>query len=116
MIYYVTMGKMSRNKGASGERELADKLKSLLGISARRGRQYSGSPDSPDVDSDLNLQIECKRVERLQLYQSIEQAARDSQGKKPPIVFHRKNRKPWVVIMYLDDLPEIARIVNDTKK
>jgi Holliday junction resolvase len=106
-------GKKSRNKGKRGELELAKKLKSLFNVSARRGRQYSGSPESPDVVTSIKgVHFECKRVERLQLYPSLEQAANDSGDDQIPIVAYRKNRKEWVAIVYLDDLPELCEKLN----
>ena len=42
------MGKKSRDKGKAGERELASKLREY-GYDARRGVQFHGGPDSPDV-------------------------------------------------------------------
>jgi len=106
-------GRKSRNKGKRGELELAKKLSSLFNVFARRGRQYSGSPESPDVVTSIDgVHFECKRVERLQLYPSLEQAASDS-GDQIPILVHRKNNKDWVAIVYLDDLPELSRILNE---
>ena len=106
------MGKMQRNKGARGERELAKKLSKLFNIVAKRSRQYMGSPDSPDVIALPGIHVECKRVEKLQLYPSLEQSANDS-GDNIPVLMHRRNRKKWVVALYLDDLPEFARILNE---
>jgi Holliday junction resolvase len=99
------MGKKinSRQKGARGERELAKILREH-GWEARRGQQFSGSPDSPDVVSTLPFQIECKRVESLNLYKALEQARGDAEGSgKPPIVCHKKNGKEWVAILDLKD-------------
>jgi len=102
------MGRKSRDKGASGERELAHELSRLLGVEARRGRQYHGGPGSADVAVDIpDVHIECKRTERLRLYEALEQAIGDAGG-KAPIVVHRQNHKPWVVIVRLDDLPRLA--------
>ena len=66
------MGKInSRQKGAAGERELANWLKQYEGVEARRGQQFSGSPDSPDVVHSMEgLHIECKQVEALSLRES----------------------------------------------
>jgi len=102
------MGRKSRNKGASGERELARELSRLFGIEARRGCQYHGGPGSPDVAADIpGVHIECKRTERLRLYEALEQAIDDA-GEKVPVVMHRQNHKPWVAIVRLDDLPRLA--------
>lgn len=93
---------MSREKGKRGERELAKKLREY-GYSCRRGVQYSGGADSPDVVGLAGIHIECKRTEKLSLYDALAQAKRDSKGSYLPAVFHRKNESPWVVIMDLDD-------------
>ena len=98
-------GKMSRNKGKRGEREFAKKL----GYNARRGIQFRGGEDSPDVVSDLEeFHFEVKRTERLSLWDALAQASRDS-GNKIPIVAHRKNHKPWVIILTLDDFKRIIK-------
>ncbi len=105
------MGRMSKEKGKVGERELARELARVLGVGARRGVQYCGGPDSPDVVTDLpDIHIECKRTERLRLFDAIEQATRDA-GEKVPVVLHRQNRKPWVAIVKLDDLPKLANLI-----
>ena len=57
----------SRAKGARGERELAEILR-CYGFSARRGQQYRGGADSPDVMGLPGIHIEVKRVERLNIY------------------------------------------------
>lgn len=98
------MGKInSRQKGAAAERELAHFLKAH-GFEARRGQQFSGSPDSPDVVHSIpDIHIECKRVEQLSLYPALEQAAVDCGEHEIPVVFHRRNRKDWVIIMDASD-------------
>jgi len=98
----------SRRKGAAAEREFAKAVADVLGCEARRGQQFSGSPDSPDVVTDIEeLHFEVKRVEALSLYPAMEQAERDAGG-KVPLVAHRRNGKPWVVVVRLDDLPKLA--------
>ena len=92
----------SRQKGARGERELANFLTDA-GWPARRGQQFKGSGDSPDVVCERlakhDFQIECKRVERFSLYDALEQAQRDAGPFVDGVVFHRKNNKPWVAVM-----------------
>ena len=64
-------------EGAAGERELAKTLREL-GVEARRGQQFSGGAESPDVVAALRgIHIARKRVEALQLYPSLEQAKGD---------------------------------------
>lgn len=103
----------SRNKGKVGEREAAKAIEQCLGVSARRGQQFAGGQDSPDVVADLpGVHIEVKRTECLQLYKAVEQAERDSGG-KVPIVLHRRNRSKWLAIVPLDRLRELARAITD---
>jgi hypothetical protein len=89
----------SRAKGARGERQWRDELRAN-GYQARRGQQFCGSPDSPDVVCpDLDwIHFEVKAVERLNIQDAMEQAKRDCAG-KVPIVAHRRNFWPWLVTM-----------------
>ena len=105
------MGRFSRNKGKTGERELAHELSRVFGVTARRGVQFQGTSDSPDVIVDIpDLHIECKRTERFRLYEALEQAMKDA-ANKLPIVLHRQNKKPWVAVVRLDDLPRLTTIL-----
>lgn len=99
----------SRSKGKRGEAELASVLRQH-GYEARRGQQYSGANGDADVVGLPGIHIECKRRERLDLYDAIAQAVRDA-GKKHllPTVMHRKNNCEWLVTMRLDDWVEIYR-------
>ena len=97
----------SREKGKRGERELAKKLREY-GFDARRGVQYQGGQDSPDVVAMPGVHIECKRVERLQLYDAMAQAKADC-GDNIPVVMHRKNNCEWLAIMRLEDFVEMYR-------
>lgn len=92
----------SKRKGKNGELELARKLNEY-GYKTRRSIQYNGKAEEgqPDLIGLPNIHIECKRTERLQLYDAVDQAKRDSNGDLPA-VFHRKNNCEWVVIMPLD--------------
>lgn len=91
----------SRQKGAKGERELANKLKDY-GYNTRRGQQFNGLEGEDIVGLDY-IHIECKRVERLNLEDAILQAKRDAKQNQIPAVFHRKNNHKWLVTMELDD-------------
>jgi hypothetical protein len=106
------MGRMSRQKGKRGERECAAELAAVLGVTARRGVQYQGGPDSPDVVLDgVPIHVECKRTERLSLWEAIEQAKADAPDGKVPIVWHRANNRHSVVIVETVRLAELATIV-----
>lgn len=92
----------SRRKGADGERELAKHLRAA-GYECRRGQQYCGANGDADVVGLPGIHIECKRVERLSLYDALSQAKSDARDGELPVVMHRKNNSDWVVIQPLDD-------------
>lgn len=93
------MGAHSKNKGKRGELEVADLLR-RFGYKARRGQQFAGGGDSPDVVHTMqNFHIEVKRSETFNLYAALAQANADKGPKEHALIFHRKNGKPWVVVM-----------------
>ena len=102
----------SRAKGAAAEREAAAAIVNILGCSARRGVQYQGGPDSPDILTDLPIHWECKRVERGNPYNWLDQACRDAGG-NIPVVVHRRNRREWILIMRLEDAPRFAATLSE---
>lgn len=55
------------------------------------------------------IHIECKRVERLDLYSAVEQSKRNSRGEELPAVMHRKNNSEWLVTMELDKWIELYK-------
>lgn len=98
----------SRDKGAAFERWVAEWFRENLGTPARRGQQFSGGPDSPDVkDAISGVHVECKADERLNLHNAMQQSMRDADS-SIPIVIHKKNYKPVLVTCRLDDLVAFA--------
>lgn len=100
----------SIQKGKSGERELAHKLTELFGLECRRGQQFRGGADSPDVVGIPGVHWEAKRVERLNLGDAMQQAVRDA-GESVPVVAHRRNRGEWLATLRLADLPRLAVVL-----
>lgn len=93
----------SKQKGKSGELELSHVLKEY-GYETRRTAQYCGkSEDAADVVGLPGIHIECKRNEHLNIYDAVDQAKRDAKDGNKPCVFHRKNRKEWLVTMPLTE-------------
>ena len=93
----------SRAKGARGEREWAKWLRDNLGIDARRGQQFTGSPDSPDVIGLEGTHAEVKRVQKLHISNAMAQAIRDS-GDNLLYVAHRKNGEEWLITIQARDV------------
>ena len=97
------MGKInSREKGADGERELANILKEH-GYECRRGQQFCGANGDADVIGLDMVHIECKRVEKLNIEVAMKQSRSDARENEMPVVVHRRNRRGWLVTMDLDN-------------
>ena len=110
------MGSMSRRKGAAGEREAAAALNEVFGTRFHRGRQYHGGPDSPDLAGDMpGLHVEVKRVERLSLYPAMYQARRDAAPDQVPVVMHRANNRPWLIVVEVADLIRLLDVVDEAR-
>ena len=106
------MGKASRDKGARGEREWRNVLRSLFRCdTAERGCQRAGGPHSPDVINGIpGTHAEVKRVERLRLYEAMEQASGDA-GDSIPYVASKRNRGEWLITVRAEDMPRFAELV-----
>jgi hypothetical protein len=112
----------SREKGARGERELANYLRQF-GFDARRGQQYCGANGDADVEGLPGIHIECKRVEKMDVNSWLQQAEDDSYAdslkhgfKVIPAVFHRQNADPkkptkgrWKVTLFAEDFIELVK-------
>lgn len=104
----------SKQKGKKGELELAKRLNEL-GFATRRTAQYNGKENGSlaDLVGIDGVHIECKRVEKLNVIEAYEQAKRDCKQDEVPTVFHRKNGKPWLVTISLEDWAELYKEAMD---
>ena len=102
----------TKRKGNAGEREFLAFLE-VNGVRANRNEQrYIGGLDNPDIAAQIGgvpFHVEVKRTERFRLYDALDQAQRDANGHRIPLVAHRQNRKPWVVVM---DAEDFLRIIH----
>lgn len=109
----------SRAKGAAGELEWSQELKKR-GYEARRGQQFSGGGDSPDVVHNIRgVHFEVKRTNALRLHEAMNQARRDAPIGAMPTLVHRcdlpKRPNPqdcrgrWHVTLSADDYFELLR-------
>lgn len=101
----------SKQKGKRGELEAVRLLKDL-GFDARRGQQFKGTPDSPDIiiEDLLQVHVEVKRTEQFSPEKSLAQSEEDA-GDKWPVVLHRKNNKPWIAVVKPDLLFRLLKQV-----
>ena len=99
----------SREKGKRGERLWRDELRAN-GYAARRGQQFCGTSDSPDVVcQELSwIHFEVKCVERLNIEEAMEQARREC-GEKAPVVAHKRNYRAWLVTMTAETFFRLIR-------
>lgn len=108
----------SKQKGKRGELELSHVL-NKLGFNTRRTAQYNGKETGSlaDLVGIPGVHIECKRNERLNIHDAMDQAIRDAKDDEAPMVFHRKNNKPWLVTMTLKDWAyrELCRLEEEKK-
>lgn len=97
------VGKSSQRKGREAERELAGILRGY-GFDAMPGTALNYGTE-PDITGLPGIHMEVKRCERIELPKWFEQAERDAAAMLDgaPVVFFRRNRKPWMVCLRLDD-------------
>lgn len=103
----------SRRKGKEGELELARILRTY-GFDTRRGQQFKGGGDSPDVMGLPGVHIECKRVQNLVIEKAMVQSRTDAEGTDDvPVVIHRRDREKWKVTMDLDEFMKMYIAATD---
>jgi hypothetical protein len=106
----------SREKGKRAERAAAKALTEVLGIEAKRGVQFHGGEESPDIRTSLKtVHFEVKAVEKLNLMEAFEQAKRDAKA-NIPVVMHKKNRTGWFLTMRLEDVLGFIESVKDARQ
>lgn len=96
----------SKLKGKRAELRLAHLLQDL-GYEARRSVQYCGTNGDADVVGVPGLHIECKDVERLNIWNAMTQSISDAKDGEIPTVHHTKNYRPWLVTLLLVDFYRI---------
>ena len=110
----IKRGRSSRRKGKDGELEAAKALSKVLGIGMRRGQQFSGL-GGDDITGWDGVHVEVKRTETLNVYKAMDQSTDDTDQPDIviPIVLHRRNDRPWLVICYLNDLRGLSNRVQE---
>lgn len=98
-------------KGKVAERSFRDLLHAAGYTSARRGQQFAGGTDSPDVIcAELSaFHFEVKNRERGNVFAFMQQAERDAGAAKIPIVAMRRNLHPFLVVIRSRDFFTLLR-------
>ncbi len=104
-------------KGKAGEREAAKAWTAAVGSFARRGKQYSGSEESPDIVHGVDgIHIECKRTARGYNVQSaISQARKDAASGDVPVALTRQNHGEWIISLPLEQVMMFVDKLADRK-
>ena len=104
----------SRGKGARCEREWTAELREAGWSKARRGQQYAGGAESPDVICpELSfIHWEVKHCERGNPFEFMAQAVSDAGAGKLPVMAFRRNRHPFLVILRAADAFALLRNSN----
>ena len=103
MTDHHAVGRKSRNKGKRGELEFA-RLCISHGYDAHRTAQVMGkTQEAADVTGLPQIHIEVKRTEAFHLWDALAQSKHDSKPGEIPIVAHRRNDCPWVIVMDAND-------------
>lgn len=100
----------SKQKGKRGEREWVLFLRSR-GEVARRGQQFSGSLDSPDVvcESLPMIHFEVKFAKKVDIVKAMEQACNDAPTGKIRVVAWKQTgpkKTPWMTTMMASEFSE----------
>ena len=95
----------SKKKGKVNELAWVHQLKAAGFETARRGQQFKGSEDSPDVICPElhNLHFEVKSGQRINIWRALEQASADKGVEELAVVAAHLDRQPWVVVQYAED-------------
>lgn len=101
------MGKFSREKGKRGERYVVNLFKEYGYNNAHRTAQFKGNTgQAADIEGIDYIHAEVKFVEKLNLYNAMSQAKRDTKG-DIPVVFHKRNNENLLVTMDFKDWIEL---------
>ena len=105
-----------KQKGKRGELEFS-RLCREYGWEVRRTAQYCGNTgEAADVVGLPGLHVEVKRVEKLNIYDGVEQMKRDRDKKDPDllaILAHRRNNREWLITMTAEDWFRLYREYSD---
>lgn len=104
----------SKQKGKRGELKVVHKFKEHGFDNAHRSEQFCGKGESAaDVEGVDGLHIEVKQGYKYsKIYEFREQAERDCNDGRIPVVACRMDRKKWLAVLDLDDFIELWKGVK----
>lgn len=103
------MGKMSRDKGAVGEREFIQRHLLPYWPEAKRNLDQFGD-DTRDCIVLNGVHWQIKRTETLRLYDAVKQAETEAAPTDLPVVAFRRNHQPWRVVVDAGEFVSLLRL------
>jgi hypothetical protein len=97
-------GKRSRAKGARGELEIRDLLRTHGWETAHRNFMSGGAGGGDLIEAIPDIHLEVKRCETLRLPQWWRQATESARPSDTIVIAHRANMQPWLGSMALVEL------------
>lgn len=97
---------------------MAQEIERVMGWTANRTAQHCGDAGDSDILIHQLPQVfaEVKRVEKLNVQAAMDKASQQAEAAgKIPVLFHRRNRTPWLVTLKLDQLPQFADMMEAAK-
>jgi len=112
-----SVGRRSRQKGAQGERDVAQLLRPIYPDAARGGllqSQYGNASNACDVEHTPWF-IEVKRGARPNIEGAYKQALEATDG-RPVLVISRKDRSEWLATMTVDQFKHLIGIIQEYQR
>jgi N-dimethylarginine dimethylaminohydrolase len=97
------MAKISRQRGATYEREVANDIFEALGVRIKRNLKQYQQSDEGDLILGQYL-IECKRRKRIAVHEFMEQADKACEPGQTPVIIMRADGKKSLAMLHLPDL------------
>ncbi len=107
------MSKLSRTKGHSFERLIAQSLRYLFPEARRQLEYHQRDARGVDIQETGNYRIQCKRGRRYHGLQGIEEIQCDKVMGEIPILITKGDSKKIMVGMYFDDWLEMIGKLKD---
>jgi len=97
------MAKISRQRGATYEREVANEIFDILGVRIKRNLKQYQQAEEGDLILGKYL-IECKRRKKIAVHEFMDQAVTACKPGETPVVIMRADGKKSLAMMHLPDL------------
>lgn len=110
------MSKSQREKGKRNERFAAKEVTRVLGIPACRTAQNTGMNGLADIDMGPGFHPEVKVRKSIAACRYYDQAVRDMKPGTIPFVLMREDNGKWMLMVQLDDFPNLAKAFDDARK